>query len=860
MLTTNDTDTSPTLDEAIAAEFERMDLGDRVAAEMQMHLEAQMKDAGMQAYLANLERAHGQTETATGYGQRLLQTTIRNTAAAIVEARKVLERGGSGRRPDAVITTRDMDPQVLAYLTAKGVVDGASVDHPLTRVASRVGTMVEDEMRLDKFAQANPGAFKWTMQRIEQVGKNARQHRAGITRHIMSDQGIEWAAWTTARKISVGVWLIDIFCRTTGLFRLESVMAKAGRGVKTTYRIVPEPGTLQWIEQASEYGTLLATEHWPTIIPPKPWTSPFGGGYHTSLIPEMPLVKTRGHAGAKQYLEELESLDLSRVYAAVNRVQDTAWRVNQPVLAVMAEVVERAIEVRRMPPGTDLEMPPKPDDIDTNATAKKWWKKAASKVHAANARNRSRRIQVRRCLDMARRFAKYPEFFFPHQMDFRGRLYAVPAFLTPQGADWAKGLLTFASGKPIETQEQAEWLAIHVANTFGADKIPFAERWNWTVDRTAQIERVAADPLASESLAFWAHADSPWQFLAACFEWAGFMAQGWGFVSSLPVALDGTCNGLQHYSAALRDPVGGAAVNLLPAEAPADIYGEVARRLLPVVDKAAREASGEDGRFARGWAEFGIDRSLCKRPVMTLPYGCTQYSVRSFVEDVVRERISEGAANPWAYTVKETGARRDDIFGATRWLQPRMWAAIGATVAPARAAMAWLQEIASAVAGEGLPVCWTTEDGFVVQQAYVATETSLVKTKLDGKIEIRLEYAYDTHKMDTRRQRTGIAPNWVHSRDATALRMFVNLAHDDGLRSFCLVHDSYGVCAADVPSATRHLREAFVGIYRGRHVLAEFADEVCGVLSDERRAKLPEAPPMGSLDIEAVMDSRYFFA
>ena len=40
----------------------------------------------------------------------------------------------------------------------------------------------------------------------------------------------------------------------------------------------------------------------------------------------------------------------------------------------------------------------------------------------------------------------------------------------------------------------------------------------------------------------------------------------------LPVHMDGSCNGLQHYAALGRDEAGGRAVNLLPSDAPQDVY------------------------------------------------------------------------------------------------------------------------------------------------------------------------------------------------------------------------------------------------------------------------------------------------
>jgi DNA-directed RNA polymerase len=39
-------------------------------------------------------------------------------------------------------------------------------------------------------------------------------------------------------------------------------------------------------------------------------------------------------------------------------------------------------------------------------------------------------------------------------------MYAQPQFLNPQGSDLAKGLLTFAEGKPLGN-DGAWWLAVH---------------------------------------------------------------------------------------------------------------------------------------------------------------------------------------------------------------------------------------------------------------------------------------------------------------------------------------------------------------------------------------------------------------
>jgi DNA-directed RNA polymerase len=44
------------------------------------------------------------------------------------------------------------------------------------------------------------------------------------------------------------------------------------------------------------------------------------------------------------------------------------------------------------------------------------------------------------------------------------------------------------------------------------------------------------------------------------------------FLSQVPVQMDGSCNGLQHYAALGRDNLGALHVNLLPTAKPMDVY------------------------------------------------------------------------------------------------------------------------------------------------------------------------------------------------------------------------------------------------------------------------------------------------
>jgi len=253
------------------------------------------------------------------------------------------------------------------------------------------------------------------------------------------------------------------------------------------------------------------------------------------------------------------------------------------------------------------------------------------------------------------------------------------------------------------------------------------------------------------------------------------------------------------------------------------------------------------------WLHFGIDRKVTKRSVMTLPYGSTQYSCREFLEEAVREKLEEGKANSFAVGDK------DGVFKATMWLQPIVWFSIGQVVKAARVGMDWLKECARLAAAEGLPVTWATPDGFLVQQSYRDTKQRRIDTFLDGRV-VKLSIREEKPEIDKRRQQQGIAPNWVHSMDATAMRMFVNLGKANGIDHFALVHDSYGTVAADVEMMSACLKKAFVQLYTERDPLAEFRVDIMSMLSDEAEKELPELPEKGTLDVTLVEESDFFFA
>lgn len=81
----------------------------------------------------------------------------------------------------------------------------------------------------------------------------------------------------------------------------------------------------------------------------------------------------------------------------------------------------------------------------------------------------------------------------------------------------------------------------------------------------------------------------------------------------------------------------------------------------------------------------------------------------------------------------------------------------------------------------------------------------------------------------------------------------------EGVEDFAMIHDSFGCHAGKATALRDALREAFVQQY-SEPVLERFRDELAEQLPPELREKLPPLPEMGTLDLEAVRQSEYFFA
>lgn len=852
----------------------------------QIELEDEMASRGADAFrkLVADAKADGR-ESTTPYGSTLVRRAIAPVAAEIKEFLATTSAGHAGRHHVAAKYLRDIDPEVAAFVALRSCLNLVSTRFTLQNGAMTVASALEMEVRLAAFEAANGREYRNAAKHLEHSSNE--HYKETVFTYAAGKHDVALPSWPKRDKVIIGQKLIEIVADTTGYIEIaQDYRSKAATGKHFngayTYHVVGTPRCLEWIGKLEEYTALAASEYLPAIVSPKPWKGPYGGGYY-SLFEPLKLVKT----GNSNYLEELflATDDMPVLYEALNAMQSTGYAINTPVLEVMHRLWESGGIVAGLPnreaytlpfcPVCGKEIPPyqqcgpgekhpclaMPEHADTLQA----WKKEAALTYERNIAMLSKRIQFAKILWLADKFKTEAAIYFPMQLDFRGRVYTLPAFLNPQGNDPAKALLRFSEGKPLNAPEAMQWLAIHGANTFGEDKISLEERQAWVIANESAILATAANPYDNR---WWHDADKPWQFLAFCFEWAAYKRAenaGETFISSLPVSMDGSCNGLQIFSLMLRDPIGGEATNLLPAPRPQDIYQIVADKTKEelifyadngvIVTRKDGESEWYDEKdLARRLLAFGINRKTTKRQVMVLPYGGTFQACCEYTLEHLQGRLDAGEGS-------EETIHMGNAWAASRFLANLIWQSIDSTVIAARAAMNYLQNLASIVASEGLPVNWSTPIGFLVSQAYYDMREFRVKTRLGAStIRLILREEGEEKTIDTRRQRNGISPNFVHSLDAAAMCESIHLASLEGVSSFMMIHDSYGTHAADAAILARCLRRAFVTMFTERDVLADLRDEVAAMLPEGKVAKLPPLPPKGNLDVTKVLQSAFFFA
>lgn len=610
------------------------------------------------------------------------------------------------------------------------------------------------------------------------------------------------------------------------------------QGIKNVGHVVLQPAANRAMDfSESSFLHFLAPKCQPMVMEPRPWR-PSGetpeGGY---LLHKVPFIRT-----SSRKMSNLKTYSPVKVARVMDMVGKTPWRINQRVLKVMEEVVKQDLAVAEVPPAEDPVVPEFPEDYkDLPEEEQKRLKIERFNAVKLRAELQSTRPTFGLKLRVAQDFRCAPQLFFPHNVDFRGRAYPVPPHLNHISDDVCRGLLEFAHPRPLG-EDGFFWLKVSMANLLGKDKLPFAERVAYVDSCRSWIMEVANDPLASENIDRWAKADDgPWQALARCFELADVWSSGdeKGYLSHIPVHLDGSCNGLQHYAALGRDEWGAKAVNLTPSDRPQDVYTIV---LGIVKEKVAKDAEGDDDRagMAQRLQELDVlKRKVVKRTIMTICYGVTTVGAKAQVQGELQDMVGK--------TVEP-----EEISRLAAYLSGLVLRSIDEVFERAMLIKKWFDQVSRILNLLEVPVCWISPIGLSCSQPYKKKHTVTVTTRRQ-KVNLGMDGG---PLVDKCKQRMGFPPNFIHSLDASHMMMVAEGCSLAGIQ-FAGVHDSFWTHAADASQLNRIIRQAFHDLHK-KPILQELHEDMRVQVGSI--ANLPDLPKQGSLDLDMVLESPYIFS
>lgn len=799
----------------------------------ELKLEKEMLQYGEQRYKSTIAGAQEQGRASeTSYARRLTEALCSDMATLVASW---VRNTTPGKNAYARTVLRQIAPEQAAYITLKTIFDSLIRDESFLTVALLVGQRIEDQIRFTEFQAENPDLYFFITEQFKNrnVVNYRHKHRVLSNAHQVVNK---WKGLTTNQRAQLGTVLIEHAIVSTGLFQTEIKNTTKGMKLRVLYAT---PDTLAWIEEHIARFSLLYPDFSPTVIPPKPWTSMHSGGYYlTPLQKRFPFVKSK----TKRQADGVKGHDFSTSMKAVNKIQETPWRINQFVLTTMQEVWRRNLRIG-MPPSEPYAIPECPfpkhitkDMMQPEELAKfMLWKRECTDIYTIEHQRVSKCLLLGRIMSSAVKYSKYEKVYFVHNCDFRGRIYAASSGFSPQGPDLSKGILEFADPMPLGATG-FNWLCIHGANTFGFDKAAFKDRISWCADRKELLVAIGTDPFAESTRKIWQAADKPYQFLAFCREYKDAVHDPTGFESRLPIAQDGSCNGLQHFSAMLRDHVGGKAVNLIPADKPQDIYGEVAEVCTRKLKSVQGTEADPDGHATKA-LHFGITRKICKPPVMTVVYGSTLSNCLKRTTEYITEH-------------PELSVWTDDVHAGASYTGKMIWASIDEVVIAARAAMKYLRTCSRIISKLNEPIIMYSPSGFKIFLSIMQLKTVRINTQLLGSVQLSL--VSDTDKINANKQANGVSPDLVHGLDAAHLCLTTNATD---FKYYAMVHDSYGTHACNSDALAYAIRDEFVKMYTKHDVLTEFKE----TLEELYDTELPPVPEKGLLDIELVRDSKYFF-
>ncbi|XP_061951741.1 DNA-directed RNA polymerase 3B, chloroplastic isoform X3 [Populus nigra] len=565
----------------------------------------------------------------------------------------------------------------------------------VVQAAVQIGMAIEQEVRIHNFLEKTKNyQRKKTMHEVQEtMDKEKEVLRKRVNslirrKRLMEVQNLvkqdETKPWSRGTQAKLGSRLIELLTETAYVqppvnqsedippdvrpaFRhiFKTLTKNPGQKIVKKYGVIEcDPLILTGLDGTAKH---MLIPYFPMLVPPKKWKGYDKGGH--LFLPSY-VMRTHGSRQQQVAVRSVPGKQMQKVFEALDTLGNTKWRVNRRLLDVVERIWTSGGNIAGLVDREDIPIPEKPSSDDLTEIQK--WKWSVRKAKKINQERHSQRCDTELKLSVARKLKDEEGFYYPHNLDFRGRAYPMHPHLTHLSSDLCRGVLEFEEGRPLG-KSGLRWLKIHLANLYsgGVEKLSHDGRLAFVENHLSEIFDSAKNPVNGKR--WWLKAEDPFQCLAACINLSEALnsASPHTVISHLPIHQDGSCNGLQHYAALGRDSLEAAAVNLVAAEKPSDVYSEIAVRVHEIIRRDSNKdpATNPHALLAKILVDQ-VDRKLVKQTVMTSVYGVTYVGAREQIKrrleekgHITDDRLLFSAA---CYTAKVTLTALGELFQAAR--------------------------------------------------------------------------------------------------------------------------------------------------------------------------------------------------
>ena len=803
---------------------------------------------------------------------------------------------------------KNIDPNVLAKIALSVLMDGQRAMTPMTSLYKSIGELVEienikycleqekqrlndlEKLKNPKVKVTSPKKFINNLHKTI-IKKHDRSHqREKALRFFTERLGIKLIDWDSDLKVHVGGCLVKEVLRVSEVFDVWDKEDHKGHTRKMPGLL---PNISTQLDDADLKDSWIRPRKDVMECPPDHWSNFADGGYLSQEIKALtPIVKHASYSQVKAVENQCKAgKEKADWMKAVNVIQATPFTVNEFTLKALTWVWENNVHIPKLGTKEKFNISYSKEEIkDLSKNERQVIFNNLKKSRMKNREIDGLTSQMSQDLRTATEFLDR-DFWMPFTTDPRGRTYPESSF-NYQRDDARKSLFLFSNKEPLDGGG-LYWLMVHIATTGDFDKMSkatFDERVAWVEDNEDAVIQIGLD--YENTVDLWKTADKPFQFLAACNTYTSYHFNK-DFECGLPISLDGSSSGTQHFSAASRSEKDGKLVNLIPSNEPQDLYGAICKVVRKELERIIKEHipvinRDDDGNlipdltvfYAKAWLNpvtvnikgkevvvyTGLTRGILKRNVMTYGYSSQKYgfadqlfedTIKKIDDLVLRNQIDK---NPFGET--PFGQRK-----AAEFLAAINYDAVSSVLSSVNSGMSFFRKLVGALAHEGKHFKFKNQVGFPMHQKYTHWNVKKVRiflfdreTKIykRSQVSVRLD---SKQKVDKKKSKSAISANIIHSCDSAHLLATVIAMHKKGCNDFFMIHDSFGCLPNQCNKMFDTVRETFVNQYENYCLYTDVLNQVKKQLSDEGIKKLDvEIPEKGNLDLRAIMESDYCFS